>query len=245
MNAVVKRYGSHVVGVCQDRYSVAVWEHPSEHEHFFDQGWIDYLSKFIRSGDFVVDIGAHTGDTTVPLAVAAGDGGLVIAFEPNPYVFEVLLRNSTLNSGIAKIIPLPYAVAADAGFDTFLYTDDAYCNGGNVEFGVTGCCVKLSVYKVPLQSVLALAQGRRLSYLKIDVEGKELEIIQAAAVELKANRTTLQVEIFGYNSLRLKVALWRQLTDMGYTRITKFLSETLYDGPEESTETYDVVASYA
>ena len=34
-------------------------------------------------------IGAHIGDTTLPIALAAGKKGFVLALEPNPYVFHV------------------------------------------------------------------------------------------------------------------------------------------------------------
>jgi FkbM family methyltransferase len=51
---------------------------------------VDFYQRFLTKGAVAIDIGAHTGDTTVPMALAAGNTGLVLAFEPNQYVYKIL-----------------------------------------------------------------------------------------------------------------------------------------------------------
>jgi tRNA G37 N-methylase Trm5 len=34
---------------------------------------------------------------TIPMALAAGKEGKVVTFDPNPYVFEILKKNTSLN----------------------------------------------------------------------------------------------------------------------------------------------------
>ena len=51
---------------------------------------VDFYKKCIKKGDFVIDIGANVGDTTVPMAIAAGAEGLTLGFDPNPYVYKIL-----------------------------------------------------------------------------------------------------------------------------------------------------------
>ena len=48
-------------------------------------------------GDAAIDIGAHTGDTALPVALAVGPQGAVFALEPNPFTYKVLIANAGLN----------------------------------------------------------------------------------------------------------------------------------------------------
>ena len=75
----------------------AQWEHPAERPKVIRQEAVDEIRRFVRPGDVAIDIGAHTGDSTLPIALAAGPSGCVLALEPNPYVFPVLEQNAGLN----------------------------------------------------------------------------------------------------------------------------------------------------
>ena len=46
---------------------------------FYEQTVTDYAS-YIPPGSFAIDIGAYTGDTAIPMALAAGPTGKVLAF---------------------------------------------------------------------------------------------------------------------------------------------------------------------
>ena len=47
-------------------------------------GEIELVRKFLRPGDYVLDIGTNIGTHAIPLAKAVGHEGQVIAFEPQP-----------------------------------------------------------------------------------------------------------------------------------------------------------------
>jgi len=102
--------------------------------NFLTRSEILHWEKFIRSGSTVIDIGAHTGDTTIPFAVTAAR---TIAFEPNPHVYSVLKVAADLNPQL-NIHAYPYAVTSehntslDFVYDT--YQGGAPCNGG-FQFG--------------------------------------------------------------------------------------------------------------
>lgn len=74
----------------------AQWLHPLGYKDEISQSAIDELRNYLSEGDVAIDIGAYTGDTAIPIAVAVGKNGLVLAFEPNKYVFPVLQKNETL-----------------------------------------------------------------------------------------------------------------------------------------------------
>lgn len=91
---------------------------------------VGFFKQFIREGDLVIDIGANIGDTTVPMALCAGSTGLTLGFEPNPYVYKILLRNAALKAGKVNIVPLPYAVSKEEGEFYFISSEASFANGG-------------------------------------------------------------------------------------------------------------------
>ena len=70
-----KSYGYEVVHfdlATEGRVSYARWLHPKEQRKTFSQAEVDELRRFLSVGDVAVDIGAHTGDTALPVALAVG-----------------------------------------------------------------------------------------------------------------------------------------------------------------------------
>jgi FkbM family methyltransferase len=91
---------------------------------------VESFRQFISPDDFVIDIGAHSGDTSVPMALAAGPSGYTLAIEPNPYVYKVLAANAALNRTKTNIVPRCCAATQEDGDFVFHYSDASFCNGG-------------------------------------------------------------------------------------------------------------------
>ena len=72
----------------------AQWNHSNEVDKQYLTDWVDMLEVLLETGCNIVDIGAHGGDTTLPLAVAAR-GGTVVAFEMGPPI-RILELNKRL-----------------------------------------------------------------------------------------------------------------------------------------------------
>jgi len=93
----------------------ARWQHPGEIRKTITQESVNAFRTLLREGDVALDIGAHTGDSTMPMALAVGPRGAVFALEPNPYVFKVLALNATLNPQTTRIVPLMFAAMPGDG----------------------------------------------------------------------------------------------------------------------------------
>ena len=182
----------------------ANWTHPLEGHKTVTASQLAFLQQFIAPGDLVIDVGAHAGDTAVPLGLAAGPGGLCLAFEPNLPAYRVLCVNAWLNQLAATIVPLPYAIMPQTGKMTFHYSDPGQCNGGYAEgltagVGVCGHAHPVEVFCVELAGVLqnvTSASLPRFSFLKLDTEGMDAALLAANTDLIRAWRPAVQTERF-------------------------------------------------
>jgi len=200
----------------------AQWLHPSDSRKEISQAEVDGLRQFIKSGDFAIDIGAHSGDTTVPIALAAGRTGCVLALEPNPYVFEVLEVNSTLNRGKTNIQPRCFAATETEGDFTFHYTDASFNNGGFR----SAQRWKLFRRRYPLQvkglNLLKVLRAEfaawlpKLTYVKVDAEGYDRAVLETILPVLRESRPVIRTEVFRKLLASERHALHNLLTSAGY-----------------------------
>ena len=200
----------------------AQWLHPHETEKEITQQSVDDLRKFLSPGDVAIDIGAHTGDSTVPIALAVGQAGCVLALEPNRYVFPVLKKNSELNAAKTNIIPLMFAAAPEDAEMEFQYSDSGYCNGGRFE-GMSkwlhGHAFKLAVQGKNLQAFLQETYPKllpRIRYIKIDTEGYESVVLQSLAGLISQSKPFMKVEVYRKLDDLQRRALYRSIAGYGY-----------------------------
>lgn len=187
----------------EGKVKYAQWLHPGEFGNEVTQIDVDFFKKYIKKGDFIVDIGAHEGDTTVPMALAAGSEGLTLGLEPNPNVFKVLQVNANLNRDKTNIIPLNFAATPDDGEFTFGSGDPSYGNGGIIGFTYNEKRNTRYTFQVTgknLQNYLRSNypnQLDKLTFIKIDTEGYDKEIIKAISELIDKYRPYLVTECFG------------------------------------------------
>src|SRR5260370_27077074 len=53
----------------------------------------EFIRPYLTPGSIAIDVGAHIGNFTLPMARALGSTGVVLAFEPFPQVFDCLDAN--------------------------------------------------------------------------------------------------------------------------------------------------------
>lgn len=182
------------------------WLHPQEGRKEFTEKQIDWLAQFIAPGDSCVDIGAYTGDTALPMAVAAGANGEVIAWEPNKVTYAFLYENSKLNPQFAPILCRNKAVGIKKGKEIFKY-DVTRMNGGRL---VEGEDVSVNVERLDIFKFKG-----RLAYVKIDTEGQDAEILAGYMDLFRKNKTVVQVERYPHLNQLGSEMLWRVITEYG------------------------------
>ena len=231
-----KTYGFeiHTFGLTKDGpIEYAQWLHPRESGKAITQESVDALREFLKPGDVAIDIGAHTGDTTIPMALAVGPTGCVLALEPNKFVFPVLEKNAELNSGKGRILPLMFAATPEDGALTFEYSDEGFCNGGLHE-GVSrwkhGHAFKLAVQGRNLESYLRRNHPDlipKIRYIKVDAEGYDLTILQSLAGLISEQRPYIRAEVFKHTNEAQRRSFFRFIASHGYA-IHRMDSDSTY-----------------
>ena len=214
----------------------ARWLHPGERHKTVTQESVDALRSFLREGDVAIDIGAHTGDSTVPMALAVAASGTVFALEPNPHVYKVLELNASLNPSVTRIVPLMFAAMPADGEFEFEYSDEGYCNGGFHQSVSAWRHGHFSTLRVQGRNLLAyLAQTApaalaRVRFVKIDTEGFDRAVANTLVDVLKTSRPYLKTEIYKHMPAADREAYFGDLRGLGY-RLFK-CGEADYRGEE-------------
>ncbi len=135
--------------------------------------------QLIQKGDVVLECGGHHGCSAILLSNWVGDSGKVVTFEPLQSNFEILEQNVRLNR-LSNVIPKMEAAGAKAGTITF---DEASSGISSTGKGVTVRVSRLDDYGY-----------LNPTFLKIDVEGFELQVLQGAKAIL-STRPKLEIEV--------------------------------------------------
>lgn len=153
----------------------------------FSESEVAVFRQVVRPGDWVLDIGANIGAHSIAFARIVGEDGRVLAFEPQWQTYLALCGNVAINS-LRNVFPMRTAVGATGGsiFIPPLELDET-CNAGGVELGgEEGEAISL----ICVDSL----HLPRMDFMKIDVEGMELDVLKGAHKTIAKFRPVLYVE---------------------------------------------------
>ncbi len=155
-------------------------------------GELAMLLDLLRSGDTVVDIGAHIGTFAIPMARAVGPKGRLIAFEPARETHLLLEMNVELNGLGATTITRAMAIGAEeAGWQAVTAAADN--TGGTY---LQRSSDSDSIPSITLDAWLARnADIPDLHLLKVDTEGMELQVLQGALGVINDRQPIIYTEI--------------------------------------------------
>ena len=197
------------------------WKSPKANNYSFNTSEIEELRTFLKEGDVAIDVGAHVGDSTLPIALACGEKGKVFAFEPNPVVFQILSKNAFLNTTLTNIFPIPFACTDDSVNDEFWYSSPWLGNGGDRSdlgwrYGAS--------FPVPVNGENPLsilidkfdADLPKVRYIKVDVEGFDIHVLKQLTKLIDNNKPYLKFEVFGKTLAENRAGLYNFVTERGY-----------------------------
>lgn len=127
-----------------------------------DIGGIAYVNSSIKTGQTVLDIGAHKAGYLYFIRKQVGSGGSVFAFEPQSNLYQYIIKIKRLfnwENVTVEHLALSETVSTE--------TLDSYCS----------------------------RKAIKPDFLKIDVEGNELNVFKGGIETLKKNKPKIIVEI--------------------------------------------------
>ena len=139
-----------------------------------EAGPIDELRALVPAGSLVVDVGANVGFFTRRFAAWVGDAGRVVAIEPDAENFRLLTRRLE-REGLANRVECHQAVAADEPGTRRLRHNPVHPGDHRISTDESG----VDVRSVTVDGLVAGAD-RRVSLVKIDVQGAELLVLAGA-----------------------------------------------------------------
>lgn len=152
-----------------------------------------------KKGDIVVDVGAHIGKYSLIASKMVGPQGKVLAIEAHPDNYDILKKNIALNN-LTNVVALNFAVHSkeamvklyepgqEEGFTIYntIMTGRKMSNNQNY----------VEVQAKTLDSILLENAIKEANWIKIDVEGAELEVLRGAPSILSNSRSSsLLIEI--------------------------------------------------
>jgi FkbM family methyltransferase len=146
------------------------------------------FEQHVRPGSIFLDVGAHAGYYTLLSAVLAGTSGRIFSFEPNPRNYLSLERNIRIN-GLQNVTAIESAVSNANGY-CFFETGTGSGTGHLAESGTS------RVRTIRLDD-FARDHDIRPDFIKIDVEGAELMVLEGARGLLADARPVLFLSTHG------------------------------------------------
>ena len=148
------------------------------------------FGQIVRPGDTVLEAGANIGSHTVWLSRAAAPGK-VYAFEPARHTHQLLCANLALN-GCLNVHARQQAVGQTSGTVNFPLVDPSQPNN----FGAVSL---IGLDDFPSEKVSQVAldalEFDRLDFIKADIEGLELQMLQGALKTIAQHRPVLYLEV--------------------------------------------------
>lgn len=180
---------------------------------------IDLINKYFKGGGAFVDIGANVGNHSIVIG-SRQEVTKLIAFEPNIKAFSQLAFNLAINNVMHKAsiynlalsnkkslckLSIPYGNHGGASIS------EKMPSKGNIE----------SELLVGTEVGDAIV-NEKVDFIKIDVEGHEVEVLLGLVKLLKNNKPNLFIEISHRESDDLYHRVEEILTPIGYHEVEKF-----------------------
>jgi FkbM family methyltransferase len=150
-----------------------------------------YDAAGVRSFKYVCDVGSHIGLFTLRISKIA-PSSRIIAVEPNPVNYKLLLRNISINGIGGRVLALNVAAGRARGRSPLFLSETSRGDSSLIHQHSGETAGVLQVDVVPLSEILA--DNRVCDLLKVDVEGMEGEVLKGLGKQRKTvNRLVVEI----------------------------------------------------
>ena len=171
----------------------------NQHDHYvgnslkrygeYSEAEVELFQQIIKPGQVVIEVGSNIGAHTIPLAQLVGPRGKVYAFEPQRLMFQNLCANTAMN-GLTNIYAHQMAIGD---------------KNGNIQINELAAMTPQNFggYSIPHNqgdsekvkiATLDSFAFKKCHFIKADVEGMEVEVLQGARKLIEQHKPVLYIE---------------------------------------------------
>lgn len=163
---------------------------------------VEPIKALVKPGDSVIDMGANFGWYTNVLSSLVGTTGKVYSVEPIPDTFQVM-SGIVRKLNLANVIPMNYAMSTADGTTVMRVPQHEY--GGNnfyraqIDLKQGEATRSTKEYTVPMRCLdsLFLDVASKITFIKCDVEGHELAVVNGGAKFFGKSKPAWLMEVGG------------------------------------------------
>lgn len=159
---------------------------------------------YIKEGDWCIDIGANSGDSSLTMFGLCGKTGKVICFEPNKKACEFLTKNAAMTKSPESFdiwdvavwnknekIKMLFSYINDNG--TMLHSD---ANVSGIVKGKLMEVMCVDIYNFLIEKYTLEVLKSKLKFIKVDIEGYDAQILRFLKPLIDEIKPTIIIEWF-------------------------------------------------
>ncbi len=160
----------------------------------YDEKEMSFLAKFIPENFVIADIGANIGYYT--LLFLRNNKSKVYSFEPSVREFQLLKKNIQAN-GVSNHCVLEQLIVSNTMDDKTLHLSDLNFGTNTLYPSQDNVYSKSITVKSTTLDDYANRKNIKINFIKLDVEGAELEVLEGAINVLLESKPHIFIEVWG------------------------------------------------
>lgn len=158
---------------------------------YYEPEELEAIRSYLKPGSVFCDLGSNIGNHTLFALLSLGAARSIVV-EPNVRAYELLVANLVLNNLLDRVdtrnLGLGVGRAASGGFG--MVVPETNLGAGTLQAGSGD---------IEIKTADELLLGQHIDFIKIDVEGMEIDVIEGLRQTIWRCRPTVFVEIDNEN----------------------------------------------
>ena len=174
----------------------------SVYEGRYEPDSIELINQLVSDESICIDVGANMGSISFAMAKKS-PRGKIVAFEPNPVVFERLKNNLNLNKSVINSDFKIHNVALGKVKGSLLLREFAHLPGNStIKQGSENEFDAIREFLVPVVCLDEIVDSEgltRIDFVKIDTELTELDVLKGFTNGIQRFKPTFQMETIQFH----------------------------------------------
>jgi FkbM family methyltransferase len=164
------------------------------------------------ANDVVIDAGGCWGDTALYFADRVGAGGKVVSFEMEKNNLKIFDKNLQINPHLAeRIVLVTKPLWSKEGVQV-----STTVNGPGTQLEERSSGESQPLYTVTIDNEVTRQRIEKIDFIKMDIEGAELEALQGAENSIRRWRPKLAISLYHKVDDIYRIPLWIHRLGLGY-----------------------------